>query len=164
MNATSANYIVASALLAGMPFFVFFGALSDRIGRKRMYMIGSIFVGTFGFIYFALLDTKVPSLMFLAIALSLLPAMTCYGPQAALIAESFSPRLRYSGASLSLTLATIVGGAIAPFIATALFSLTGTSSLVTAYLVVFSVISWLCLLRLHETSRQNLSTISRSHS
>src|SRR5258708_37780659 len=56
-----------------------------------MYMIGSVFVGLFGFIYFALLDTKVPALMFIAIALSLLPATTCYGPQAALIAESFTP-------------------------------------------------------------------------
>src|SRR5258708_745729 len=56
------------------------GHLSDRIGRKRMYMIGSVFVGIFGFICFALLDTKVPALMFIAIALSLLPATTCYGP------------------------------------------------------------------------------------
>src|SRR6202045_351092 len=83
------------------------GHLSDRIGRKRMYIIGSVLVGIFGFIYFGLLDTKVPSLMFIAIALSLLPMMTCYGPQAAMIAESFTPRLRYSGSSLGYQLASI---------------------------------------------------------
>jgi len=80
-----------------------------------MYMIGSVFVGIFGFIYFALLDTRAPALIFIAIALSLLPAMTCYGPQAALIAESFSPRLRYSGASLGYQLASIIAGGPSPF-------------------------------------------------
>src|SRR5260370_29865428 len=87
-----------------------------------MYMIGSVFVGIFGFICFALLDTKVPALMFIAIALSLLPATTCYGPQAALIAESFTRRLRYSGASLGYQLASIIAGGPSPFIATALFA------------------------------------------
>jgi hypothetical protein len=65
-----------------------------------MYLIGAVAVGVFVFIYFAMLDTMVPALMFLAIVLSAVPGSTCYGPQAALIAESFSPRLRYSGASL----------------------------------------------------------------
>src|SRR5271165_2802356 len=67
------------------------GHLSDRIGRRRMYIIGCIFVAVFGFVYFALLNTKVPALIFIAVALSGLPIMTMYGPEAALIAESFSP-------------------------------------------------------------------------
>src|ERR1700724_1728138 len=90
------NFVLMAVLVQAVLGFIWVpiaGHLSDRIGRKRMYMIGSIFVGIFGFIYFALLDSKVPALMFIAIALSLLPAMTCYGPQAALIAESFWARL-----------------------------------------------------------------------
>ena len=63
------------------------GHLSDRVGRKNMYIIGCVFMGIFGFVYFAMLDTKMPGLIFLAVALSLLPVMTMYGPEAALIAE-----------------------------------------------------------------------------
>src|SRR5215472_2387847 len=87
-----------------------------------MYMIGCAFVGVFGFVYYAMLDTKVPALMFIAIALSLLSVVTCYGPQAALIAESFTPRLRYSGTSLGYQLASIIAGGPSPFIVTALFA------------------------------------------
>src|ERR1700749_3839285 len=97
------NFVLMAVLTQAVLGFLWVpvaGHLSDRIGRKRMYTIGSILVGIFGFIYFALLDTKVPALIFVAIALSLLPVMTCYGPQAAMIAESFTPRLRYSGSSL----------------------------------------------------------------
>ena len=87
-----------------------------------MYIIGCVFVAVFGFVYFALLNTKVPVLIFIAIAVSLMPVMTMYGPEAALIAESFSPRLRYSGASLGYQLASIIAGGPSPFIATALFA------------------------------------------
>src|ERR1700740_416681 len=97
------NFVLMAVLVQAVLGFLWVpmaGHLSDRIGRKRMYVIGSVLVGIFGFIYFGLLDTKAPSLMFIAIALSLLPMMSCYGPQAAMIAESFTPRLRYSGSSL----------------------------------------------------------------
>src|ERR1700740_981223 len=99
----SRNFVLIAVLVQAVLGFLWVpmaGHLSDRIGRKRMYVIGSVLVGIFGFIYFGLLDTKAPSLMFIAIALSLLPMMSCYGPQAAMIAESFTPRLRYSGSSL----------------------------------------------------------------
>ncbi len=99
------------------------GHLSDRIGRKKMYLIGVATVGVFGFIYFALLDTMVPGLIFLAIFLSLIPHDMQYGPQAAMIAECFTPRLRYSGASLGYQFASIIAGGPAPLVATALFGL-----------------------------------------
>jgi hypothetical protein len=85
-----------------------------------MHMIGCVISGLFGFLHFGLLDTKVPNLIFLAVALGLPPIM--YGPQAAPIAESFSPRLRYSGTSLGYQLASIIVGGPSPFIATALFA------------------------------------------
>jgi len=112
--------LVQAAL--GFLWVVVAGYLSDRVGRKRMYIIGCIFSGLFGFVFFGLLDTKVPGLIFLAVALGLLPITTLYGPQAALIAESFSPRLRYSGTSLGYQLASIIAGGPSPFIATALFA------------------------------------------
>ena len=68
-------------------------------------------MGIFGFVYFAMLDTMNPTVIFIAVAISLVPVMTLYGPEAALIAESFSPRLRYSGSSLGYQLASIIAGA-----------------------------------------------------
>ena len=87
-----------------------------------MYMIAATISGLFGFIYFTLLDTRSPMLMLVAISLSSPVIMNLYGSQAALIAESFTPRMRYSGAGLGYQLASIVAGGPAPFIATALFA------------------------------------------
>ena len=64
------------------------GHLSDVIGRKRMYMTGCVIMGIFGFVYFAMLGTLIPTVIFIAIAISGVPVMTLYGPEAALIAES----------------------------------------------------------------------------
>jgi len=84
--------------------------------------------GVFGFLYFGMLDTAIPAMVFIAIVLSLIPHDMVYGPQAALIAESFTPRLRYSGASLGYQLASIIAGGPAPLIATALFAAFGAAS------------------------------------
>jgi MFS family permease len=103
-----------------MSFFAipYAGHLSDRFGRKRIYMLGAALTGLYGFAYFGLLDTRAPALVFLAIALSLLPHDLMYGPQAALIAESFSARVRYSGASLGYQLSSLIAGGPSPLIAT----------------------------------------------
>ncbi len=82
-----------------------------------MYMFGCVLMGIFGFVYFAMLDTMNPVVIFIAVAISLVPVMTLYGPEAALIAESFSPRLRYSGSSLGYQLASIIAGGPSPIIA-----------------------------------------------
>ena len=92
------------------------------IGRKRIYIIGTVLTGLFGFVYFALLNTMVPGLIFLGIVLSFVPHDLMYGPQAALIAEGFTPRLRYSGCSIGYQLASVTAGGPAPLIATALFA------------------------------------------
>ena len=95
----------------------------------------------FGFIYFALLDTHSPVWIFVAIALSLLPGANMYGPQAALIAESFAPRLRYSGAGLGYHLASVIAGGPAPFIATALFAAYHSGYAIAFYILGCGVIS-----------------------
>ena len=117
------------------------GHISDRIGRKRMYILGCAVMGVFGFIYFAMVDTGNPVLIFLAMVLSLIPHDMQYGPQAALIAESFTPRLRYSGASIGYQLASIIAGGPAPLIATALFAHYKSATPIAIYILITAIIS-----------------------
>ena len=116
------------------------GHLSDRVGRKNMFIAGCVFMGIFGFIYFAMLNTRDPVIVFIAIALSLLPVMTQYGPEAALIAESFTPRLRYSGASLGYQLASVIAGGPSPFIATWLFATYHSTLPIALYILACAII------------------------
>ena len=137
--------LLLTAVLAGsvLSFFSipFFGHLSDRIGRRNMYMLGAATTGIFGFIYFGLLDTGSTTIIFVAIVLSLIPHDMMYGPQAALIAESFPGRLRYSGASLGYQLASVIAGGPAPLIATWLFGTYQSAYAIAAYIALCAVIS-----------------------
>src|SRR6202022_694764 len=140
----SRDFILTAVLAASCVLFIsipLFGHISDRIGRKKMYLIGSAVCGLFAFLYFGMLDTAVPSLVFIAIVLSLIPHDMMYGPQAALIAEAFTPRLRYSGASLGYQFASIIAGGPAPLIATALFAAYHTGYAIAVYLAICAVIS-----------------------
>jgi MFS family permease len=132
--------LLASAVL-GFVWVPIAGHLSDRIGRKRMYIIAATIAGAFGFIYFMLLDTRSPILILVAILLSVPVTMNLYGPQAALIAESFTPRLRYSGAGLGYQLASIVAGGPAPFIAAALFAAFHSGYAIAFYILGCGIIS-----------------------
>jgi MFS family permease len=119
----SRNFLLGAVMTASVVSLFtipFFGWLSDRIGRRRVYAIGTAALGAFGFVYFALLDTGVPAWIFFAIVISMIQHDMAYGPQAAMIAECFPARLRYSGASLGYHLASIVAGGLAPLIAVAL--------------------------------------------
>jgi MFS family permease len=110
-------YAVMVAALVSFTSIPLFGHISDLTGRRRTYIIGAVAVGIFGFIYFGLVDTGTSALVFIAIVLSLIPHDMQYGPQAALIAEAFTPRLRYSGASLGYQRASIIAGGPGPIIA-----------------------------------------------
>ena len=147
--------LVAAALdLVLIPVF---GHLSDRIGRKRMYRLGAIATGAYAIIYFPLLDSGVPSLMFLAIVLSLVPHSMMYGPQGALIAECFTPRLRYSGASLGYQLASVVAGGPAPLIATALLAAYGSGQPIALYIVLCAVVSIVATSLLPDYTNRDIS-------
>ena len=140
----SRDFLLFAVLTASVVSFVsipLFGHISDRIGRKKMYMLGAATVGVFGFIYFGMLNTGSLVLIFLAIVLSLIPHDMMYGPQAALIAESFTGRLRYSGASLGYQLASVVAGGPAPLIATWLFAQYGSAYAVAFYILVCAVLT-----------------------
>ncbi len=138
------NFILTAVLVAAcVSFFTIplAGHISDRIGRKNMYLIGVVAMGLFGFVYFGMVDTAIPSAVFIAIVLSLIPHDMQYGPQAALIAESFTPNLRYSGSSLGYQLASIIAGGPAPIIATALFAAYGSGYAIAIYIAGCAVIS-----------------------
>jgi hypothetical protein len=107
-NLVLAAVLAAAAVsLCSIPIF---GHASDRIGRRRMYLIGAALTGLYGFAFFAMVDTAIPALVFIAIVLSLIPHDMQYGPQGALIAEAFTPRLRCSGSSLGYQFASIIAG------------------------------------------------------
>src|SRR5207247_7332804 len=122
-----------------------------------MYIIGCLFVAIFGFVYFAMLDSQVTALIFVAVALSGLPIMTMYGPEAALIAESFSPRLRYSGCSLGYQLASIIAGGPSPFIATALFATFQSSLPIALYILGCWVIGLVSVSLLPDFPNKDIS-------
>jgi hypothetical protein len=108
-----------------------------------VYLIGAAATGVFGFVYFAMLNTGSAALIFAAIVLSLVPHDMMYGPQAALIAEAFTGRLRYSGASLGYQLASVIAGGPAPLIATWLFSEYQSAYAISAYILACSALSLL---------------------
>jgi len=154
------NFLLIGVLGASMLSFIsipYFGHLSDRFGRKRIYMLGAALTGAFGFAYFALLDTKVPVLVLLAIVLSLVPHDIMYGPQAALIAESFPARLRYSGASLGYQLSSVIAGGPAPLIASSLVSRDHSASGIALFIFGCALISLIATALLKDRTNQDIS-------
>jgi MFS family permease len=133
------------------------GHLSDKIGRKTMYLLGVVTMGLFGFLYFGMVDTAIPALVFIAIVLSLIPHDMQYGPQAALIAESFTPNLRYSGASLGYQLASIIAGGPAPLIATWLFATYHSGYAISVYIAVLAVISFIATWLMPDYTGKDIS-------
>jgi MFS family permease len=129
------------------------GMASDRFGRRPVYMVGVILTGAVAFPYFGLLNTGVAALVVIAVIASLIPHDLQYGPQAALIAESFTGSLRYSGASLGYQLASVTAGGPAPLIATKLLSVYHSSAPIALYIVGCSVVSLVALLLMKERSK-----------
>ena len=137
------------------------GHVSDRIRRKRMYIIGAVATGIYGFIYFGMLNSMVPALIFLAIMLSWVPHDMMYGPQAALIAECFTPRLRYSGSSIGYQLASITAGGPAPLIATALLAWTGavpaSGYVIAGYIAFCAIVSIIATMLMPDHTNKDIS-------
>jgi MFS family permease len=156
----SRDLILAAVLVASCVSFITIplaGHISDRIGRRKMYLIGAAATGVFGFLYFGMLESAVPAAVFIAIVLSLIPHDMQYGPQAALIAEAFTPRLRYSGASLGYQLASLIAGGPAPLIATALFATYHTGYAIAIYIAACAVVSLIATALMPDYTGKDIS-------
>ena len=127
-------------------FFSFFtvlfsGWLSDRLGRKPVYIFGAAATGLFGFADFAMFDTAILGLILLATLIATLFHDLMWGPLAALTAECFTPRLRYSGASIGFQRAAVFAGGPAPIIATAILKATGSGQAIALYIFGCAIVS-----------------------
>lgn len=149
--------VLISAAL-GIVAIPFFGALSDRVGRKPVYMFGSAFLAVFSFPFFWLLNTETNVLIWLAIVLAnTVGVYSMFSPQAAYFSELFDTRVRYSGLALAREVSAPFAGGIAPFVATYLLSRTGTYWPIALYMVVLALISLVALAFGPETYRRRMS-------
>ena len=140
----SRELILGALLLASCVDFMLIpltGHLSDRFGRKRMFMIAAAAAGLYGFPYYAMINTAEPVLIVVATLFAFVFHAFVYGPQGALISESFTPRLRYSGGSIGYQLASITAGGPAPLIATALLASFGSGWPIACYIFFYGVVS-----------------------
>jgi len=142
-NLLDYTLVAAAVGLISVPLF---GHLSDRLGRRLTYGVGIVGTAVYAFPYFGLLNTRTSGLVLLAIVLSLVFHDIQYGPQAALIAESFGTKLRYSGAGIGYQLASVVAGGPAPLIAAAILQHTGSSTWISGYIIGCCAVAFVALL------------------
>ncbi|GAA1951429.1 MFS transporter [Kitasatospora viridis] len=147
--------LIASAIqFALIPVF---GALSDRVGRKPVYLAGAVATGAWAWAFFGLLDTRSFPAVLLAVTVGLVFHSAMYAPQAAFFAELFATRMRYSGASIGAQFASVAAGAPAPLIATALLAHYGDAAPISLYVSLAAVVTVLALLAARETRGRDLA-------
>jgi MFS transporter, MHS family, shikimate and dehydroshikimate transport protein len=150
-------WIAAAVQVAAIPAF---GMLSDRVGRRPVYLCGALFVGAFAFPFFWLIETQVAVLVWLAIVIGMIAHAAMYGPQAAFFSELFGTSVRYSGASIGYQLASPFAGGLAPLIATALLKWSDNASWpVALYVMATAALTIIAVLLAAETFQTDLGTM-----
>jgi MFS transporter, MHS family, shikimate and dehydroshikimate transport protein len=144
--------VAAACAIVAIPIC---GAISDRIGRRPVYLFGAAVTALWAYPLFRLLDTGSTPLVWLALVVALVFAHSpMYGPQAAFLAELFGTRVRYSGASLGSQLASVVAGGLSPFIATALLPY-GRGAL-AAYVIAMALVTIASVFAASETRHRDI--------
>jgi len=146
---------VLYAALLEMLTIPLFGLLSDRVGRKPLYIAGAIFSALFAFPLFSLLQTRDTTIVTLTMAMSLSHGMM-FGPQAAFLPELFGTKVRYSGASLGCQISAAISGGFAPLIATGLLAWENGTHSISLYMVGLSAITLLAVFAAKETAFREL--------
>ncbi|MFI6698941.1 MFS transporter [Streptomyces sp. NPDC050509] len=155
-TALNAVLIASAVHFAVIPAW---GALSDRIGRRPVYLIGAVGVGGWMFPFFALIDSASFGNLILAVTVGLVLHGAMYAPQAAFFSEMFATRMRYSGASIGAQFSSVAAGAPAPLIATALLADYDSSTPIALYVMGAALITVVALACARETRHRDLTDV-----
>ena len=161
------SFALNAVLIAAAIHFVtipMWGALSDRIGRKPVYLFGAVGVGVWGFVFIALLNTKSFPLAVIGVIVGLLFHGAMYGPQSAFFSELFGTKVRYSGVSIGYQLASILAGGLAPIIAVKLLKSYGSGTPIAIYVAICAAISVVAVVSYRETKDRDLATVTKGES
>jgi len=156
---SSSSVLGAISLAAVIELFAIptYGWLSDRFGRRPVYLFGAIFTGLFAFPFFWLVETSNTGLMMLAVVSALVFGHAAmYGPQASFFSELFGTRVRYSGASLGYQLASVIAGGLSPLIATSLLRRTGRSSPIAIFVIGMAIVTTVSVYFATETAHKEI--------
>lgn len=148
-----------AVLIASAVHFIvipLWGALSDRLGRRVVYLIGAVGTGIWAFVFFMLIDTGSFAMITLGVTGGLVLHGAMYGPQAAFMSELFGTRVRYSGASIGYQLASVIAGGLAPAIATALLAAFNSWIPIAIYVALGAVVTSIAVYFAAETSGRSL--------
>ena len=155
----SSSFVLNAVLIGAAVHLItipIWGALSDRFGRRPIYLLGAVGVGVWAFVFIALIDTENFGLTVLAIIGGLLFHGAMYGPQAAFLSELFGTKVRYSGVSVGYQLASIVAGGLAPIVGVWLYTQYGGYA-VAVYVALSAVVSVLAVATYGETRQRDLA-------
>lgn len=153
--ALTATMIGAACNAIAVPLF---GSLSDKLGRRPVYIAGALLAVVWAFVFFRLMDSAQPLRICAAVVVGLIIHAMMYGPQAAFVTEQFPTRVRYAGSSLAYTLAGIVGGGFAPLVIASLYKSYGSTLAISLYVSAAVALTLVALLVARETAKKPLES------
>ena len=156
----SSSFVLGAVMIGAFVHLVtipVWGALSDRYGRKPIYLLGAAGVGVWAFVFIALIDTANFALTTLAVIGGLVFHGAMYGPQAAFLSELFGTKVRYSGTSVGYQLASVVAGGLAPIVAVALYTSFDSGYAVSVYVALSALLTLVAVASYGETNKRDLA-------